>query len=225
MLFMTYHNTPSVKVHSNKRIFLVVTVLSVMLFGCDNHQTEQDIISNHSQNIQRPNNDTTDAPDEGSKLVDVAGQATVPIEHSASDQAVPVLSKEEIPYIGRYHVYVPCSDPVALCKQEEGQIDYIVSLLPDGSAFRQRVSVGRIRIDERQNTKTYNPDTWHLDKENQQIVVKVFTGGNLYFNILDKNHIQANVNKIVNENNGLNRKQLGEEFVLPHKGRILTRLP
>lgn len=222
MLFMTYHNISSIKVHSNKRMFLVVTVLSVMLFGCDNHQTEQDIISNHSQNIHRPNND---ASNEGSKLVDVAGQATVPIAHGASDQIVPVLSKEEVPYVGRYHVYVPCTDAFARCQQASGQVDYIISLLPDGSAFRQRVSFGRIQIDERQNTKTYNPDTWHLNKENNQIVLKVFAGGNLYFNIINKDHLKMNLDHIVHANSGLNREQLGEDFILPGAEYTLTRLP
>ncbi|MDH2019739.1 hypothetical protein N5J41_11265, partial [Acinetobacter ursingii] len=58
----------------------------------------------------------------------------------------------------------------------------------------------------------------------KEISVSVFGGGNLYFKIIDSERIKTDLDKIKNTNNGENRRNLGENFVLHQKSRILTKL-
>ncbi|MCU4413823.1 hypothetical protein KTH71_07185 [Acinetobacter sp. WU_MDCI_Axc73] len=205
---------------------LWVLLFSLGLSACDQHHSQPDIASSDPVAASSvAENSPHDDEDQGNKLVDVAGQARLPVQTAPHHQKSTLLSPEALEYTGRYHVHIPCSDPVALCKEPEGQIDYVISLLQDGTAYRQRISTGRIMIDERQNTKISQPDAWTMDSGQKEISISVFDGGNLYFKIVDSKHIKIDLDKIKNTNNGENRKNLGESFVLPQKSRILTKLP
>ncbi|WP_130803443.1 hypothetical protein [Acinetobacter ihumii] len=208
----------------------IVMILSAALSACDRHSSDSSKLAEQDEKISAasvPNQATpTDQPQEGNKLADVAGQSMLPAESTevTNNPAAP-LPVNAMKYVGRYHVHVPCSDPVALCKESEGQIDYVLSLLADGTAYRKRVSLGRISIDERQNTKNYEPDRWAFDAQHKEIILTLFDGGKLYFKIIDANHLKANLDKIIHVENGQNRKNLGEQFILPQKARVLTKLP
>ena len=222
---MSYSKNASVRFTLMQTRLLLVLLFSLGLSACDQHHAQPDIASSDPMAASSVAEDSAhDDEDQGSKLVDVAGQATLPVETPPNQKKSTPLSPEALKYTGRYHVHIPCSDPVALCKEPEGQIDYVISLLQDGTAYRQRISTGRIVIDERQNTKISQPDAWTIDSAQKEISVSVFGGGNLYFKIIDSERIKTDLDKIKNTNNGENRRNLGENFVLPQKSRILTKL-
>lgn len=52
------------------------------------------------------------------------------------------LSKNAMPYVGRYRVDISCSDPYVGC--ERGTANFILNLLADGTAHRSIVHMGKI---------------------------------------------------------------------------------
>ncbi|WP_227611101.1 MULTISPECIES: hypothetical protein [unclassified Acinetobacter] len=205
---------------------LFVLLLSLGLSACDRQSSEHDIMSNDRAGVSSVALDSSPKDEQGSKLVDVAGQATLPAESIASEKKSALLSDDALKYVGRYHAHIRCTDPFARCKGNTGEVDYILNLLEDGSAYRQRVSLGRLKIDDSQNTKSYRHDNWMMDQHGTQheIVVSVAAGGNLYFTVNDQNHLKMNLTKTMNDDRGENRQQLGESFILPQQAYILTRI-
>ena len=222
MIKLKFLSTSSSSVYQHA---CMAAFVSVALSACDQHQPEHDMMNDRHASAVTQVQANDQQSQEGNKLADVAGQATLPVESTLPQSNSAPLPANAKKYVGRYHVHVPCSDPVAMCAEPEGQIDYVLSLLPDGTAYRKRVSLGRISIDERQNTKTYEPDRWEFDAQQKEIVLTVFGGGKLYYKTIDENRLKTNLDKILSDENGKNRKNLGENFVLPQKPRVLTKLP
>lgn len=204
--------------------YVVLTcVLSIGLSACDHQQPEHDRVSNRQHSTAIDSQKSALSEEKGSKLADVAGQATLPVKITRSETGSGVLSSEALQYVGRYHVRIPCADPVALCKDQKGEIDYVLNLLQDGTGYRKRVSMGRITLDDRQNTKSFDPDQWNYHA-GQQIVVTMPTGGDLYFRVLDQDHLQMDLNTTTHADQGGNKQRLGESFILPRYPYTLTRI-
>ena len=99
---------------------LLVLLFSLGLSACDQHHAQPDIASSDPVAASSVADDSAhDDEDQGSKLVDVAGQATLPVETPPNHKKSTSLSPEALQYTGRYHVHIPCSDPVARCKGSE----------------------------------------------------------------------------------------------------------
>ncbi|MPW44199.1 hypothetical protein [Acinetobacter guerrae] len=225
---MFYLKNSAVGLSITQQRLLLVLFLSIGLSACEQHSSERDISTHDREATSSLSQDLSHNTDDeqGSKLVDIAGQATLPIETNSAEKKSTLLSDEALKYAGRYHAHIRCIDPFARCDRKHGEIDYIVNLLDDGSAYRQRVSLGRLKVDDSQSTKSYRHDNWTMNKNETQheVVVSVAAGGDLYFIAKDQNHLQMNLAKTLNTENGQNRKQLGDNFILPQQAYILTRI-
>lgn len=164
----------------------VVSVLSgMLLLGCDGSQLEQAAVQNYSE------------PVETKRLTEVAGQATAPIQVSEQPETRKIPEAHHT-YVGRYSIQVGCTDKFVMC--EQGTVDYILTLLPDGTAHRIFVNAGKISYD---TEKKYRKDFWFYDEQNHQIVVARSTGVNFYYNVDHENNLIMDRNKIAiaTENN------------------------
>ena len=61
----------------------------------------------------------------------MAGQATAPIQTVATEHHIPA---NHLSYVGRYTTQISCEDKFVMC--ERGTVDYILTLLPEGTAHR-----------------------------------------------------------------------------------------
>ena len=203
---------------------VLVCMLGVGLSACDHQQPEQDQVSDQQHSTPVDSQKSVLPAERGSKLADIAGQARLPVKMARSEHGSGTLSSEALQYVGRYHVRIPCADPVALCQDRKGEIDYVLNLLQDATSYRKRVSMGRITLDDRQNTKSFEPDQWSYHAGQQQIVVTMPIGGDLYFKVLDQDHLQMDLTATINADQGENKRRLGENFILPQYPYTLKRI-
>lgn len=140
---------------------------------------------------------STSNPEDGVKLRDVAGQATLPATATNEVKVVKVLDRR---YAGRYHTQMSCYDLFAKCK--DGNAEFIINLLPDGSAYRTFVYFGRVSNDisgaEAPVVSDYNhQDTWEYNAETNEIIVHRAEGVNFYYYVKDDQTIQMKREKIL----------------------------
>nr|WP_218944549.1 hypothetical protein [Acinetobacter sp. YH12205] len=156
---------------------------AVALLGCDDSQLEQAAVQKYTEQV------------ETKRLTEVAGQATAPIQTAATEHHIP---ENHLTYVGRYTIQISCEDKFVMC--ESGKVDYILTLLPDGTAHRIFVNAGQISYD---NKKKYRKDLWFYDEDAHQIVVARASGVNFYYNVDQDHNLIMDKNKIAiaTENN------------------------
>ena len=156
---------------------------AVALLGCDDSQLEQAAVQKYTEQA------------ETKRLTEVAGQATAPIQTAATEHHIP---ENHLTYVGRYTIQISCEDKFVMC--ESGKVDYILTLLPDGTAHRIFVNAGQISYD---NEKKYRKDLWFYDEDAHQIVVARASGVNFYYNVDQDHNLIMDKNKIAiaTENN------------------------
>nr|WP_218947684.1 hypothetical protein [Acinetobacter sp. YH16050] len=156
---------------------------AVALLGCDDSQLEQAAVQKYTEQV------------ETKRLTEVAGQATAPMQTAATEHHIP---ENHLTYVGRYTVQISCEDKFVMC--ESGKVDYILTLLPDGTAHRIFVNAGQISYD---NKKKYRKDLWFYDEDAHQIVVARASGVNFYYNVDQDHNLIMDKNKIAiaTENN------------------------
>ena len=145
---------------------------AVALLGCDDSQLEQAAVQKYTEQA------------ETKRLTEVAGQATVPTQVNSeyTSHQIPVAHQA---YVGRYAIQISCEDKFVMC--ERGTVDYILTLLPDGTAHRIFVNAGKISGDAGDTEKKYRKDLWFYDEDAHQIVVARASGVNFYYNV-DQDH-------------------------------------
>ena len=143
---------------------------AVALLGCDDSQLEQAAVQKYTEQA------------ETKRLTEVAGQATAPIQTAATEHHIP---ENHLTYVGRYTIQISCEDKFVMC--ERGTVDYILTLLPDGTAHRIFVNAGKISGDAGDTEKKYRKDLWFYDEDAHQIVVARASGVNFYYNV-DQDH-------------------------------------
>lgn len=156
---------------------------AVALLGCDDSQLEQAAVQKYTEQA------------ETKRLTEVAGQATAPMQTVAPEHHIP---ENHLSYVGRYTTQISCEDKFVMC--ERGTVDYILTLLPDGTAHRIFVNAGQISYD---NKKQYGKDLWFYDEDAHQIVVARASGVNFYYNVDQDHNLIMDKNKIAiaTENN------------------------
>nr|WP_218945038.1 MULTISPECIES: hypothetical protein [Acinetobacter] len=156
---------------------------AVALLGCDDSQLEQAAVQKYTEQA------------ETKRLTEVAGQAIAPIQTAATEHHIP---ENHLTYVGRYTIQISCEDKFVMC--ESGKVDYILTLLPDGTAHRIFVNAGQISYD---NKKKYRKDLWFYDEDAHQIVVARASGVNFYYNVDQDHNLIMDKNKIAiaTENN------------------------
>ena len=158
---------------------------AVALLGCDDSQLEQAAVQKYKEQA------------ETKRLTEVAGQATVPTQVNSeyTSHQIPVAHQA---YVGRYAIQISCEDKFVMC--ERGTVDYILTLLPDGTAHRIFVNAAQISYG---NEKKYRKDLWFYDEDAHQIVVARASRVNFYYNIDQDHNLIMDKNKIAiaTENN------------------------
>ncbi|WP_179989726.1 MULTISPECIES: hypothetical protein [unclassified Acinetobacter] len=156
---------------------------AVALLGCDDSQLEHAAVQKYTEQA------------ETKRLTEVAGQAIAPMQMAATEHHIP---ENLLTYVGRYTVQISCEDKFVMC--ESGKVDYILTLLPDGTAHRIFVNAGQISYD---NKKKYRKDLWFYDEDAHQIVVARASGVNFYYNVDQDHNLIMDKNKIAiaTENN------------------------
>ncbi len=159
---------------------------AVALLGCDDSQLEQAAVQKYTEQA------------ETKRLTEVAGQATAPIQTAATEHHIP---ENHLTYVGRYTIQISCEDKFVMC--ERGTVDYILTLLPDGTAHRIFVNAGKISGDAGDTEKKYRKDLWFYDEDAHQIVVARASGVNFYYNVDQDHNLIMDKNKIAiaTENN------------------------
>ena len=117
---------------------VVGAIMCLSLSACDiNHTNSKDhssVSSNsaHEENLIKTSTST--------KTLDyVAGRTFLPEENVDQTKK---LSGTSLQYVGRYHTRISCEDAFADC--ESGEAEYILNLLPNGSAYWNVVHFGRV---------------------------------------------------------------------------------
>lgn len=121
-----------------------IVLLGALMGGCDLSQSETRESSPLSQG-QLPSLNNINYTDEslvtGRKLTEVAGRASLPVLQNEQNEEV---RSTNLQYAGRYYTQVPCQDAFVNCGK--GRAEYILNLLPDGSAHRMIATFGRVQL-------------------------------------------------------------------------------
>lgn len=149
---------------------------------------------------QSGESEATDDAMSGVKLIDVVNQATLPKEtqrsqHSLHNQHLDYADLRA-KYAGRYYGKINCETTLTSC--EKGEVEYVLNLLEDGSAFRTIIQQGKIYVDEGNTTQSYRQDAWIFDPHEDDLVIHLKEGVELYFDVDEESNLRLDVNKTVN---------------------------
>lgn len=122
------------------------------------------------------------------RLSEVAGQ---PVSPSADDADKALVPEAALAYVGRYQVKISCDDTYVKC--EKGTADFILTLLPDGTAHRSIVYLGRVMAGAQMN---YHLDYWMYDEATHQIIVHRSNGVEIFYDIDDRQNLRMDIEKI-----------------------------
>ncbi|MEQ1388771.1 hypothetical protein ABLT88_04555 [Acinetobacter radioresistens] len=179
-----------------------IVLLGALMGGCDLSQSETRESSPLSQG-QLPSLNNINYTDEslvtGRKLTEVAGRASLPVLQNEQNEEV---RSTNLQYAGRYYTQVPCQDAFVNCGK--GRAEYILNLLPDGSAHRMIATFGRVqpgvdRPDIAQR-RFYRKDHWSVDQAKNEIIVHLAEGLNFYYRVDPKQNLVMNLYKTLHAN-------------------------
>lgn len=183
-------------------------MVSLLVFGvtaCGNDHVDVSVAQ--QETFQTASKDDYE-PLTGKKLTDVAGQVATPIdEEGITDH----ISDNALPYAGRYRVAVSCKDPIVFC--EKGTADFILNLLPDGTAHRTVIHLGTITF---ASENQYRQDYWKYDELNHQIILKRMSGVEFFYDIDKDKNLTMNLDRIANATD-VNRVFFQEGNPFPHE--------
>ncbi|OTG67107.1 hypothetical protein B9T28_00205 [Acinetobacter silvestris] len=215
-------------------LFCLSLCFSFLLSACSESQpdfpTDVESEGDHSrvsapklqEDQQSSVSDVSEGEDQGKKLTDVAGQATIPmLENQRSNRVITKLSEQQLKYVGRYHTQINCSDHFVDC--EKGNVEYILNLLADGAAHRTIVYSGRMHLDieNRGNTiQSYRKDTWLY--QNNEIVIRSAEGAEFYYTIDAHKNLVMNLEKTL-KSNKKNRHFFSLKYPVPDQAYVLVK--
>lgn len=148
-----------------------------MLSACD-RSGAVDELERYEKEMQ---NGSITSDDNGQLLNEVAGRSIAPSKvHSSTDHS-DLMRPEALAYVGRYHVSVGCDDPLAMC--EDGSSEFILNLLPDGTAHRTINHLGAITFESK---RQYQQDRWTFEPELNQITLHRANGVKFFYQVADQ---------------------------------------
>lgn len=175
-------------------------ILAVLLMACSNQQKDEASIHEDvqvaSEATEPQKKIAVEKPqqDEGAKLTEAAGPAMAQV----SEDEIEPIPDQSMPYVGRYHTEINCEDDFAHC--EKGSAEFIINLLPDGTAHRTFVYKGRVSNDSQEEiaNRNYKKNTWRYDAEHHQIVVQRVEGIQFFYTIDDQQNLVIDRDRILN---------------------------
>lgn len=182
------------------------------LTACDHARQVESPVSDEHVTLKSEKEKNNNA--EGKRLTEVAGQATIPtVEQKKVENIIPKIAE---PFVGRYKTIVSCDDPIVFCK--EGTADFILNLLPDGTAHRTITYLGKITF---ASDKQYRQDRWLYDEKSHEIILSRASGVEFFYNIDQDKKLTMNLTKIANATE-TNRQFFAEGNPFPQKAYVLT---
>lgn len=168
-------------------LFLASCLVILAITGC-NSSSSTEALEKYDAEMQSQKGISNE---EGRTLTDIAGQATVPVFEK--HQTKSSIDEQAMPYVGRYYVSISCDDPLVSC--ESGHADFILNLLPDGTAHRTIIHLGTITFESH---KQYRQDTWSYQPELKQITLHRANGVEFFYTMKDTHTMVLNREKVRN---------------------------
>lgn len=170
----------------NRSVVLFASLLMLFELTACNQSSSIEELEKYDAEMQRQNGTSNQ---DARALTDIAGKATAPaaektLTHSAVNQ-------QAIPFVGRYYASISCADPLVSC--DSGSADFILNLLPDGTAHRTIVYLGAITFASDQQ---YRQDTWSYQPELHQITLHRASGVEFFYTVKDNKAMVMNREKI-----------------------------
>ena len=136
------------------------------------------------------------------------------------------LSGISLQYVGRYHTRISCEDAFADC--ESGEAEYILNLLPNGSAYWNVIHFGRVGSKDGAKSTAINqlcPDlNWKVDEREHELTIHCpLSNVNFYFTIDSKKRLIVNLEKLFYSDYGKNREFLEQNYFVPKQAYVLTK--
>lgn len=201
---------------------VVVAAMCMTLSACDiNHTNSKDhptasSNSNHEENLIKSSASI--------KTLDyVAGRTFLPEDTSDQTQK---LNAASLQYVGRYHTRISCEDAFADC--ESGEAEYILNLLPNGSAYWNVVHFGRVGSKDGSKSAAVNqlcPTlNWKVDEKEHELTIQCpLSKVNFYFNLDANKRLVTNLEKLLYSDYGKNREFLEQNYFVPNRAYVLTK--
>lgn len=126
------------------------------------------------------------------KLSDVIGGISHTMTPHHETTVKTTISKEAMPFVGRYQTKIACSDKIVHCNN--GKTDIILNLLADGTAHRTIIHLGQITHAE---NVQYSKDKWTYDPKNHEIVLERGNQVKYFFNTDHKDQLILNASKVI----------------------------
>ncbi|MNU55474.1 hypothetical protein D3C71_445550 [compost metagenome] len=199
---------------------VVGTMMCLTLSACDiNHTSSKDHSSANSKNEENLIKSSTTIK----TLDDVAGRTFLPEENLDQTKK---LSGISLQYVGRYHTRISCEDAFADC--ESGEAEYILNLLPNGSAYWNVIHFGRVGSKDGAKSTAINqlcPDlNWKVDEREHELTIHCpLSNVNFYFTIDSKKRLIVNLEKLFYSDYGKNREFLEQNYFVPKQAYVLTK--
>ncbi len=212
----------------NATILFRIFALSVCtgLSACDysKNSNQQDSAHTENMSVKHVAADSVqhEAIQSGKKLTEVAGQATLPTAAEVNDLDQPEISREAQAFVGRYHTQISCIDPFAMCDQ--GSSEFIINLLPDGTAHRTFVYMGKMTYEKNEikSNRSYQKNTWIYDEKNHEIIINRIEGIKFFYHVDAEKNLVMDVDQILNATEE-NKQYFKQNNIAPTKAYVLKR--
>ncbi|AOA59340.1 hypothetical protein [Acinetobacter larvae] len=214
----------------NSKVAISSLLSMLLLSACDNYWSNdvQDFSIQHSDHAaselvehnQAYASGDGDDVEQGMRLTDVVGQYASPPPQQEHSYRQGRLSAEEVKYIGRYHTFIPCSDEFIACNQ--GYVEYILNLRPDGTAHRTIIHLGRLYSGQIGTIKSYRKDSWNYDEQHKELVIHLVEGAELFYSVNERLELRLNIEKTLNVNQ-LNHDFFSKRYPAPNYSYVLKK--
>lgn len=175
----------SKKMYYRSAILIASVLVVLKLTACDQSSKIEELEKYDVEMRSQMQSSTED----GRVLTEVAGKAVAPVTQQKIGSNH--LDQAAQPYAGRYHVSVSCEDPIVKCNG--GSADFILNLLPDGTAHRTIIHLGTITFESHQQ---YRQDRWIYHPEMNQIILQRANGVEFLYTVNGVNSIVMDRRKI-----------------------------
>lgn len=199
-------------------VFGLLTLCCLSLLGCG--QPPASIVTHHDKSNTPAHRVSEEHEIRGHKLTEIAGHTTASPDSNLT-QIVPSYAQ---PFIGRFYAQVQCDGGFVPCR--EGNAEFILNFLPDGTVHRSIIQYGKVFAEKsmvKDSNVNYRKDTWMVNPEKTELVVHRKEGLNLYYRIIDENHIVMNLAKILDEDNHQNQQLFSQGHPQPRHAYALTK--
>lgn len=196
--------------------FLSIVLGSALLTSCT-QQSSMDVLEEDRQNQEYRNLSSLTVQEQGQSLSDAASKSRSNQAALKGSEDVKTVSEFLKRFVGRYHVEISCNDPIVNCT--DGDAEFILNLLADGTAHRTIVHLGKIST----ITDDYFDDHWTYDDTQRQIIVHRSNGLFFFYDLDSDDNLIFNIPKTVDFNE-LNRAYFAQGNPIPLHSYTLKKV-